>query len=29
VAERWGQLYRQAVTEGKVVLGGRVYHSSK
>ena len=29
VAERWGQLYRQAVKEGKVVLDGRVYYSSK
>ena len=29
VAERWGQLYRQAVNEGKVVLDGRVYHANK
>ena len=29
VAERWGQLYREAVNEGKVVLDGRVYHANK
>jgi hypothetical protein len=29
VAERWGQLYREAVNEGKVVLNGRVYHTNK
>jgi len=29
VAERWGQLYQEAVNEGKVVLNGRVYHANK
>jgi hypothetical protein len=29
VAERWGQLYREAVKEGAVVLNGRVYHANK
>jgi len=29
VAERWGQLYREAVNEGKMVLNGRVYHTNK
>ena len=29
VAERWGQLYREAVKERTVVLNGRVYHANK
>jgi len=29
VAERWGQLYREAVKDGAVVLNGRVYHANK
>jgi hypothetical protein len=29
VAERWGQLYREAVKDGAVVINGRVYHANK
>ena len=29
VAERWGQLYREAVKQGMVVINGQVYHANK
>ena len=27
VAERWGQLYQDAVKQGMVVINGQVYHA--
>ena len=29
IAEKWGQLYKEAVKEGKVVLNGQVYNANK